>query len=124
MANSISQVVQERLERAPNIWVSTVRPDGRPHLVPVWFVWVEGRIYICIEPESRKGRNLDANPNITVALEDAAHPVICEGEGRFLPKPWPEPVIVAFRDKYDWDISDGGRYSGLVEIAPRKWLTW
>jgi hypothetical protein len=32
----------ERLEKAINYWVCIMRPDGRPHAVPVWGMWVEG----------------------------------------------------------------------------------
>ncbi len=113
-----------RLKEERNIWVATVRPDGRPHIVPVWFVWADGRLYICIEPESVKARNLAANARICLALEDAARPVICEGEARALPKPWPEPAIQLFREKYHWDVGAESQYTDLVEVTPRKWLSW
>ena len=31
--------VEQRLREEPIIWLTTVRPDGRPHTVPVWFLW-------------------------------------------------------------------------------------
>jgi len=30
----------ERLQRSHDYWVATVRPDGRPHVMPVWGVWM------------------------------------------------------------------------------------
>ena len=27
---------------SPTHWLATVRPDGRPHVMPVWTVWVDG----------------------------------------------------------------------------------
>lgn len=30
--------VVERLEREWNFWLSTTRPDGRPHVTPLWGV--------------------------------------------------------------------------------------
>src|SRR4029434_4092759 len=50
--------VKERLGKERNIWIATVRRDGRPHIVPVWFACVDDRIYVCIEAQSVKGRNL------------------------------------------------------------------
>jgi hypothetical protein len=35
--------MEERLSGERNVWIATVRPDGRPRLVPVWFSWVENR---------------------------------------------------------------------------------
>lgn len=106
------------------IWMVTVRPNGRPHIVPVWFVLTEGNLYLCIEPESVKGRNLTFNKNVSLALEDGTHPVICEGEARLLERPWPGAVMSGFQEKYDWDISKERSYTQLVEITPRKWLHW
>ncbi len=113
-----------RLLQERNIWMATVRPDGRPHLVPVWFVWTEGKLYVCIEPESVKARNLAGNSNVSLALEQGNHPVICEGEARPLPAPWPPAVVALFQDKYGWDISAERQYTRLVEIVPRRWLAW
>ena len=65
-----SPEIRSRLEAARNLWVATVRPDGRPHLVPIWFVLSGDLLYICTAPDSVKGLNLAANPRIAVALEE------------------------------------------------------
>jgi hypothetical protein len=36
---------QERLETSRNYWISTTRPDGRPHTTPIWGVWWENCFY-------------------------------------------------------------------------------
>src|SRR6185437_13395833 len=56
----------ERLERSHNYWICSTRPDGRPHAVPVWGVWVENAFYFSTDPKSRKAKNLKANPAISV----------------------------------------------------------
>jgi hypothetical protein len=117
-------LLEPRLQTARNIWLATVRPDGRPHLVPVWFVYAAGRLYVCTEPESVKARNLAGNGAVALALEDGNRPVICEGEARPVARPWPEPVVAAFAGKYDWDLGEETRYTLLVEVAPHKWLSW
>ena len=120
----IPQAVKEHLAKERNIWIVTVRTDGRPHLVPVWFAQVAEQIYVCIEPQSVKGRNLRSNRKVCLALEDTVSPVICEGEARVLEKSWPAAVVSGFVEKYGWDISAERRYTQLVEITPRKWLHW
>jgi len=114
----------KRLQEAPILWMATVRADGRPHLVPVWFVFADDKVYSCISPGSVKGRNLVAHPQISVALEEGKHPIICEGRAEFLVKPWPEAVVQAFLAKYDWDISTDEQYSALVQVTPVKWMMW
>lgn len=115
---------RKRLKKARNIWVATTRPDGRPHLTPVWFAWHGEKIYICIEPESIKGQNMRANPHVSLSLEDGSDPVICEGTAAPVASPWSEEVIAIFQDKYDWDITTESRYTQLVAITPEKWLSW
>src|SRR5438270_6711577 len=44
-------------------WLSTVRPDGRPHLTGVGALWVDGKFYFTSGARTRKRRNLPANPN-------------------------------------------------------------
>ena len=124
MQEALPHEVNDRLAKERNIWIVTVRGDGRPHMVPVWFVWFESKIYVCIEPESVKGRNILLNRNVTLALEDGSHPVICEGHAGVVEKPWPAPVARMFDEKYDWDILADLRYTRLVEITPRRWLHW
>lgn len=101
-----------------NVWVATVRPDGRPHLVPVWFVVADGKWYICTAPESVKARNLQKNPKIAVALEDGSDPHILEGEARAV-KPRAE-VVRLFKEKYDWDIETDAFYTLTIEVVVGK----
>jgi len=36
----------ERLSAAHNYWICTTRPDGRPHAVPVWGVWLDDAVWL------------------------------------------------------------------------------
>jgi nitroimidazol reductase NimA-like FMN-containing flavoprotein (pyridoxamine 5'-phosphate oxidase superfamily) len=70
---------EERLARARNYWVATTRPDGRPHAMPVWGVWLNNTFYFSSGRQSRKARNLAANPNCVICPEAADEAVIMEG---------------------------------------------
>jgi hypothetical protein len=52
----------EGLAAAPLYWITTLRPDGRPHATPLVAVWHDGAIHFCTGADERKGRNLAANP--------------------------------------------------------------
>ena len=104
--------------KAKNVWVATVRPDGRPHLAPVWFVVADGKWYLCTAPESVKARNLQSNPKITLALEDGSSPYIVEGEARPV-KPSAE-VVRLFQEKYEWNIETDSTYTQTYEVVVRK----
>jgi hypothetical protein len=49
------------LRGAEVYWLSTVRPDGRPHVTPLLAIWLEGALYFCTGPDERKAKNLFAN---------------------------------------------------------------
>ena len=63
--------VEERLRSDLIVWLTTVRPDGRPHSIPVWFLWESATILIFSKPNTKKIRNLRRNHSVTLALDDA-----------------------------------------------------
>ena len=112
----------ERLEREQHIWLATVRPTGRPHLVPLWFVWAGGGIHLCVAGASVKVRNLVANPAVALALESGGAPVVVEGEAALLARPWPDEVVLGFQQKYNWTITTDAEYDTLIAVTPQRWL--
>src|SRR4051794_12934672 len=50
-----------QLEKAEIFWLSTVRPDGRPHVTPLLSIWLEGALYFCTGADERKAKNLVHN---------------------------------------------------------------
>lgn len=62
--------VEARLVAAPQYWLATTRPDGRPHVVPRWGVWVDGRFWYDGAPTTVHVRNLARNPTCSLHLED------------------------------------------------------
>jgi nitroimidazol reductase NimA-like FMN-containing flavoprotein (pyridoxamine 5'-phosphate oxidase superfamily) len=79
--------VDTRMREAKNYWVATTRPDGRPHVTPTWAVWHDNRLYFDGSPETRRMRNIAANPHVTVHLEDGDQAVIVEGVARPVERP-------------------------------------
>ena len=113
-----------RLQTEGNIWLATTRPNGKPHLIPIWFVWLHERAYICTGESSVKVKNLRANPRATIALEDGNRPVIAECLASFVAQPFPADVMAAFLHKYNWTIATDASYNALIALQPEKWLTW
>jgi hypothetical protein len=90
--------VAERLASARNYWVGTTRPEGRPHVAPVWGLWLDGAFYCSSDPASRKGRNLAARPDAVVHLESGDEAVILEG---VLERVGDGAALARFVDAYD-----------------------
>ena len=111
--------VERRLQTEQNLWLATVRPTGAPHLVPIWFVWVAGKIYLCTGSGSVKVRNLKQHPHVSIALEDGNQPIVIEGLAQPI-RQADTAVIAEFHRKYDWDITSDNTYTQVIEIEPIK----
>lgn len=61
-------------------WLATVRPDGRPHVVPLGAIWENGVFYFTAGPGTRKAKNLAANPACVITV--ATHEFDLSVEGR------------------------------------------
>lgn len=97
--------IAERLSAEPVIWLGTVRPDGRPHNVPVWFAWHDPLVLIFSMPTTAKVRNLRASPEVSLALDSAdggQDIVLAEGRATLVTGPDQHPHFLAgiFREKY------------------------
>ncbi|HET9518589.1 MAG TPA: pyridoxamine 5'-phosphate oxidase family protein, partial [Actinoplanes sp.] len=61
--------VAAKLVSATAYWLATVRPDGTPHVVPRWGVWLDNRFWYDGAPTTRHARNLAGNPACVLHLE-------------------------------------------------------
>src|SRR5215467_6408675 len=62
--------VEARLRSNLMAWLTTVRPDGQPDSVPVWFLVREDEtILIYSRPNKTKLRNISENPKVTLGLD-------------------------------------------------------
>lgn len=116
--------IEERLATERNVWLASERSGHPPHLVPIWFVWLEDRFWLCTST-SQKTRNIELDTRVTVALEDGNSPVVAEGVAALHHRPYPNAVRLAFGDKYQWDIDrpdEDGEYDVLIEIVVTRWL--
>ncbi len=111
--------IEQRLQAEQNLWLATVRPTGTPHLVPIWFVWVADKIYVCTGANSVKARNVRQNSHVAIALEDGTHPIVMEGHAQLIARA-EAAVIEAFQRKYEWDITTDETYTQVIEIEPKR----
>ena len=70
---------KERLGSSRNYWVHSTRPDGRPHVKPVWGIWFDEHFYFSTSQNSVAGRNISSNPMVVVHLESGDDVVLLEG---------------------------------------------
>jgi hypothetical protein len=95
----------DRMCQCRNLWLTTVRPDGRPHMMPVWGLWLDDGFAFSTGAQSRKAKNIRANPNVAVATDDGAEALIIEGTVIEMPASSHAAFIQAYKHKYDWELT-------------------
>lgn len=126
--------VEQRLVSASEFWMATVRPDGRPHVVPRWGVWLDGRLWYDGSPRTRHARNVRTNPACTLHLESGVDVVIIEGTSTAstpVTDPLGKRLSETFGRQYRergyapppdaWSGADAG---GLMTFTPITALAW
>ena len=131
---------REVLEDAQLFWVTTVRPDGRPHATPLVAVWLDGALYFGTGADEQKGHNLAANPHVLLSTGpqrwDGGLDVVVEGEAeRVTDDALLRRLAEAWRGKWDgrwhYEVADGAfRHEGgegtalVFRVAPTKVLAF
>ena len=105
--------------------MSTVRNDGRPHLIPIWFIWLDEKIYVATGAETQKFINLRYNQNVALALKDTMNVVLLEGEAHVADRQLIDALGDHFFNKYEWDFRyDTDANYQLIEITLFKIVAW
>ena len=86
--------------------LATVRADGRPHVVPIWFTLDGDDLVLTTGADTVKGRNIERDPRVCVCVDDEDPPfsfVTVEGEAAVSEDP---------DELLHWATRLGGRYMG------------
>ncbi len=106
-------------------WVATVRPDGRPHVMPVGVLWADGAFYFNSGAGTRKARNLAQNQHCVITVATHGFDLVVEGEAR---KVTDEARLRRIADVYKsegWEptVRDGALYAeySAPSAGPPPW---
>ena len=125
----------DALGRESVAWIATVRPDGRPHVVPLWFLWDGESILVFSKAEAQKVRNLRHDRRVMVAvgapgLETPAG--LLEAVAELDPVATRADLPSGFVAKYRARLTELGLsgeafaqvYPQPIRIRPTRWLDW
>ena len=123
--------IDQRLHNDEVIWLNSVRPDGRPHAVVVWFLWDGETILIFSRPKNQKVSNIRHNQNVLLALDNTNNgedPITIEGTAALLANNEVNVTLDAYIKKYGEGIKGlgttpeqmGADYSQAIRITPTR----
>lgn len=117
------------------LWLSVVRENGLPHLVPIWFSWDGQDILLVSKPDAVKIDAIRAEPHVMLALGDAEEDfdvALIEGVAEL-----PDVPVSTFLPEHHWikyaaDLASIGltretylaTYTQPVRIRPTRFLGW
>jgi hypothetical protein len=126
------------IEAAELFWITTVRPDGRPHVTPLVAVWLDGALHFCTGAEEQKAVNLGANPHVVlttgcngweegldIVVEGAAVRVTGASQLRRLAQAW----AAKWDGRWQFEAGDGcllqdGHQALVYAVTPAKVLAF
>jgi len=120
--------------------LATASPSGQPHVVPVWFLWEEGAVWISSYRSTRKVKDLECNPRCALVVDlpkarDGISAVLLEGQVELLMGSGPEvrarierlylkylgPKGILKKEPQEWLNSPENL---LIKLTPKKVTSW
>ena len=92
-------------------WLTTLNPDGSPHVTGVGALWVDGAFWFETGERTRKGRNLARDPRCALSVATHDFDLVVEGTAGQVTDP---PVVAAMAVRWaaeGWParVDDTGR---------------
>ena len=117
--------------------VSTIGPDGFPHLTSVWFLYDNEEIFLTIPSSSAKGRNLSRDSRIAVMIDVRENyreaGLTASGKAEIISGEVAAGITKRIHQKYLTkegleDPSVGPVFAAIddivVRVKPTKWISW
>lgn len=112
---------QRRLTSGSWRWLATVRPDGSPHVMPVFGAWSDAAsaVFVASKATAQKSRNLDADGRCVLATDvDGVHLVVEGRASRARDQATLERASAAFEQVYGWPTTVTGEELDAEYGAP------
>jgi hypothetical protein len=97
---------EQRLAKSHNYWITTIKPDGSPHTMVVWGLWLDGVFLFSTGRQSRKAQNLAEDRRCIFCTELAHEAVVVEGLAEEVPDvELRREFLRKSERKYNYDMS-------------------
>ena len=110
--------------------LTTVGPDGLPHIVPVCYIYSSGALWVATDYKTRKYRNLKKNKKVALLVDVGQysnHGIMIQGKARVLEKGLEfRAIYEAFFKKFDWVRADPWKEgeAPFIRIEPSWKVSW
>jgi general stress protein 26 len=126
-ARSTAERVRHALARLAtdvDLWVATASADGVPYLVPLSYLWHDGRILLATTERSTTVRNLRRDGRVRLSLDGTRDVVLIDGDAELVPgDAIAGDVADAYTDHAGWDPRTDPDTAWIV-VTPTRIRSW
>jgi general stress protein 26 len=126
-ARSTAERVRHALARLAtdvDLWVATASADGIPYLVPLSYLWHDGRILLATTERSTTVRNLRRDGRVRLSLDGTRDVVLIDGDAELVPgDAIAGDVADAYTDHAGWDPRTDPDTAWIV-VTPTRIRSW
>src|ERR1700730_2387027 len=96
---------EQRMRKSHNYWITTVKPDGSPHTMVVWGLWLDVAVLFSTGRRRPQSRHLAENARCVVCTEQAQEAVIVEGIAEIAEAAVRREFLKKYKPKYNFDMA-------------------
>ncbi|MDG6983328.1 MAG: PPOX class F420-dependent oxidoreductase [Nitrososphaerota archaeon] len=97
--------------------LATIRKGGSPHLTPIWYMYVDGKLIVNTTPQRVKFHNVKRDPRVALLVDDGYPYIVVEGKARVASERDPKKDIETLAIRYT------GEEKGRKAARERYWKT-
>jgi general stress protein 26 len=118
--------LDELLAKTEICYIATTKSNSNPHLMPIWFIWHNGKIYFETDKTTVKFANIQKHNRVMICF-GGKNTYLVEGSVKwFTEKDLGFPIRKMYWDKYGKDMDDSyiTENTLLFEVVPDKTQSW
>lgn len=118
--------LDELLTKSEICYIATTKLNGDPHVVPIWFIWHEGKIYFETDITTIKFANIQKRNRIMICFGGKSTYLVEGSVKWFKEHELDFPIRKMYWEKYPKHMQDDyiNKDTLLFEIIPEKTQSW
>jgi len=118
--------IDNLLDKEEIVFISTVKKDGSPHLVPIWFIHHKGKVYFETDITTIKYKNIKRNNKIVLCFGGKTTYIIEGSTKSYKESELNFPLRKMYWEKYGKDMDDSfiNDKTLIFEVIPKKEMSW
>lgn len=114
------------LKKEEIVYIATTKPNGDPHVVPIWFVIWKGKIWFETDNTTQKWKNIQKRNKVCLCFGGKNTYIVWGRVKWYTEKEAPLPFRKMLWEKYGKDMDDSyiNENTFIFEVIPEREISW